>query len=256
MTRLNLRLLARPQAVAAAWAVFDRPDRIGTSVARLLTSGLEPRCLELMNKNALEHGVLEASGLACSGYAALLIELDGHPESLESRLATCASVCEQNGATDVRLALDEGSRRRLWKGRRQIAVAVSEAHPHKISEDIGVPVGRIPETLQAIDEISNRYEVSNVVFGHAGDGNLHVSFLADDPDTRRDKVEPAVRALMVETKDLGGTISAEHGIGTCKRHFMHLAFAPQELEMMRKIKQLWDPAGLLNPGKILPDPPM
>jgi glycolate oxidase len=254
MTRLNLRLTARPQAVAAAWAVFARPEQVGRAVQSVLSAGLEPRCLEFMNRIALEHGILEHSGFACEGEAALLVELDGHTESLEPRLAACAQHCEEAGADDVRLALDEAARRRLWKGRRQVATALTEAHPYKISEDIAVPVGRIPEMLTTVEDIGRKHGLEVAVFGHAGDGNLHVDFLADDPDTRREHVEPAIRELMVAAKDFGGTISAEHGVGTCKRRFMHLAFPPQELDLMRRIKTLWDPTGLLNPGKLLPDP--
>jgi glycolate oxidase len=286
LTRIQLRLVSLPREVAALWAVFDDLGHASTAISSLLRSGYDPRCLELIDAVALAHGAAEISGLtggpprtAATGKAgggetrggetgggktgggkidrpgagaALLVELDGHGSSIEPRLLGCGEICEQSGATDVRVATDESSRRRLWAARRQISTSLKEAHPHKVSEDIGVPLGCIGEMIEEIARIGRKHSVETAVYGHAGDGNLHVNFLADTPEAKKRLIETAATELMVATLAHGGTLSAEHGIGSAKKRWMAAQFPPQELDMMRSMKKLWDPKNLLNPKKLFP----
>jgi glycolate oxidase len=255
LTRLQLRLISRPRGVGALWAVFEELADATAAISSLLRSGNDPRCLELIDEVCFAHGVAEASGFACSGKAALLVELDGHEESIEPRLLACGEICERSGASDVRVATDESSRRRLWAGRRQISSTLKEAHPYKISEDIGVPLGCIGEMIEAVARLGQKHDVQTAVYGHAGDGNLHVNLLADSAAQKERLLDSAATELMMLTLSHGGTLSAEHGIGSSKRRWMAAQFPPQELELMRRLKKLWDPQNLLNPEKLLPDPP-
>jgi len=255
--RITLRLLPRPRATAAAIASFDSLTAAGRAVIALGRSGLQPCVLELMDGTSVDH-IRQGSAYRFPDGAegVLLLEVDGDPERVEADLAACAEVCEASGAMDVRLATDEAQRRRLWKARRGVSEALAAAHRHKTSDDIAVPVGEMDATVTRIAEIGERHQVLTAVFGHAGDGNLHVNLLADDDDHEdvARRFEAARVDLFHHALHVGGTLSGEHGIGLAKRKFMVLEHAPQELEMMRAIKNLWDPLGLLNPGKLLPDP--
>jgi len=253
-TRIQLRLIAKPRSVAAAWATFPSLEEAAGAVRDLLVSGLEPRCLEIMDEESLSHGALEKAGMAPEGKAAILLEMDGWEDVVEERLPAAGEICETHNVLDIHVAQDAASRRRLWEGRRAVSSLLKEAFPWKISEDIGVPVGRMPEVMEAIVGIGRKHGVKVAVYGHAGDGNLHTNILAPDPETRNKLIETAVTELMIIAVEHGGTLSAEHGIGSSKKRWMEIQHPPQELEMMRGIKSLWDPKGLLNPGKIFPSP--
>ena len=125
-----------------------------------------------------------------------------------------------------------------------------------LADDMAVPIYNVPKALAAFEDISNQYDIHIPAYGHAGDGNLHVNLLSDDADAEEAarRFHAARVDLFHHTLHLGGTLSGEHGIGLAKRDFMILEHGPQELEMMRAIKKLWDPLGLLNPGKLLPAP--
>jgi glycolate oxidase len=261
VTRIQLRLVARPRAVAALWVDFSHMESAGEAISVLLRSGLNVRCLEVIDEVAWRHAGFDAASNADAGAAteaqttpkaALLIELDGHEDALEARLLACGEICEAAGALDSRVAADAASRRRLWASRRRISTALSEAAPHKISEDIAVPVGCIGEMCRAIKRIGRDHEVQTAVYGHAGDGNLHVNLLAQTAAQKARLLDRAVTELMLEALAFGGTLTAEHGIGTAKKRWMAAQFPPQELALMQQIKRLWDPGGLLNPKKIFP----
>ncbi len=252
-TRIQLRLIAKPGFAAALWASFPNLGCAARAVQDLLFSGADPRCIELMDAESLAHGALEKASMAPEGEAAVLVELDGWEEDPENRVNVAGKVCEANQAINIAIALDERSRRRLWEGRRAVSTLLKEAFPWKISEDIGVPVGRIPEVIESIHELGKKHGVETAVYGHGGDGNLHVNFLAPDLETKKRLLDLAVTELMVLAVRNGGTLSAEHGIGSAKKRWMEIQHPPQELDLMRSIKALWDPKGLLNPGKIFPD---
>ncbi|MCD6499754.1 MAG: FAD-binding protein [Deltaproteobacteria bacterium] len=253
-TRLQLRLLARPRTVGAVWASFPTFEAAGRAVSALLRSGLDLRCLELIDHASLTYGVLETSGLAAQGKAALLAEMDGWEEDMTPRLAEAGQVCEREGAVDVNLALDAASLRRLWSGRRHLSDALKKSHPHKLSEDVTVPVGRVGQMMSEAWAIGTRHDIEVAVYGHAGDGNLHVNFLPHSAGERQTVEQTAAAELIKTALDLGGTLSGEHGVGLTKRAWMVLRHGPEELSMMRRIKASWDPVGLLNPGKLLPSP--
>jgi len=255
--RITLRLLPKPRATAAAVASFDSLAAAGQAVIAIGRSGLQPSVLELLDGPSVDH-IRSGSAYRFPEGAGgvLLLEVDGDPERVEAELTACAEVCEASGALDVRLATNEAQRRRLWDARRRVSEALEAAHKHKTSDDIAVPLGEMHTTVTRIAEIGERHRLLTAVFGHAGDGNLHVNLLADDddPEDVARRFEAARVELFHHALHVGGTLSGEHGIGLAKRKYMVLEHAPQELDMMRAIKKLWDPLGLLNPGKLLPDP--
>ncbi len=165
-------------------------------------------------------------------------------------------MCEAEGARDVIVARDDADRERLWKTRRVCSVALREAYKFKQSEDTVVPPSSIPEMLRRVDAIGARHKLETATFGHAGDGNLHINILSQE--TVRDaafaaRVDAALADLFKATLDLGGTLSGEHGIGIAKARYMAWEQSAEVIDWQKRLKRMWDPANLLNPGKIFVD---
>ncbi len=172
---------------------------------------------------------------------------------MEASLLRCGGVCEELGATDVIIARDDADRERLWSARRSSSRALREAHAFKLSEDIVVPPGSIAEMLSRVDSIAAKERLMTATFGHAGDGNLHVNVLTDED--HRDaavaaRIGSALGGVFRAALDLGGTLSGEHGIGISKARYMAWEQSAEVLGWQKRLKRLWDPRELLNPGKI------
>ena len=183
----------------------------------------------------------------------LLLDVEGDEDSLPTLLGTVGSACEGEGLLEMDVATDGVARERLWAARRALSPALKTIAPGKINEDVVVPVSQMPALVAGVQALSARFALPIVTFGHAGNGNLHVNILYHPDDagqnTRAQAALPEVFALVLA---LGGTLSGEHGIGLAKRDFMPAAFNPATLALMRAIKHAFDPAGILNPGKLLP----
>ncbi|MBT8495002.1 MAG: FAD-binding protein [Deltaproteobacteria bacterium] len=253
VTAATVRLIPRPRGTATLLATFDAREQAGAAVKRLCRSGLWPRTLELIDATTLAIVRTAASkALPPGDGSALLIELDG--PSAESDAEVCGELLTD--AVHVAAATTEAERRNLWEARRGISPALKSRYPHKISEDICVPRGRIPEMLAAIDDIATSSAIPMAAYGHAGDGNLHVNFLFSEArdSAAEGNLHRALRTLFERTIALGGTLSGEHGIGVLKREFMPIEHDELSLSYQRKLKALWDPEGRMNPGKVLPEP--
>jgi glycolate oxidase len=255
-TEITVKLLPKPTGVVTLLAVFPLISSAGEAISAILHRGFRPRALELMDRSAIDHVRPKAQYRFPEGAGAVaIIELDGEPEGLEAAMLRCAGACEENGALDVLVAKDEAERRRLWHARRITSPSLREAHKHKIAEDIVVPRGQIPEMLRRVEAMSARYELPVATFGHAGDGNLHVNLLCDEdahsPPVKR-RIDGALETLFRDTLELRGTLSGEHGIGLSKAKYMSLEQSASLIEWQKKLKRLWDPLDLLNPGKIFP----
>ena len=255
ITEAILRLLAKPRFVSTARAEFLSLDDACRAVNNILSGGIVPATLELMDQTAIaciEEGM--ELGLPLDVEAILLVETDGSDQgAVEREVDSAARVCEQSGARTVSVARNEVERERLWEARRSIGPSLGRKAPNKLGEDITVPRSAIPEAIRRIKAISVRYGLPIVVFGHAGDGNLHPNILFDmrNPE-QRGKVESMVEAIFGVALDLGGVLSGEHGIGTFKRPYVLQALGATAVDVQRRIKQALDPQNILNPGKVLP----
>jgi len=252
VTEIILKLLPRPQAVRAFLAQF--PDAVSASeaVTRMIAGGHRPRTLEFLDGHVLEH--LRRKGgysIPSAAGSMLLVELDGEAEGLEPQMLAAAQVCEEAGAVELHVATDEARRRQMWEMRRNANPALKEQHRFKVSEDVVVPRAAIPEMIRRLDRLAAEHDVYVATFGHAGDGNLHVNVLADDQQVI-ERIEPVLVGIFKNALELGGTLSGEHGIGLAKRRFMELEQSEELLRLQRGVKRLFDPQGLLNPGKLLP----
>jgi glycolate oxidase len=191
-------------------------------------------------------------GLNTSVAASIIMETDGSDEATVQReIDACAHVCRESGASSVKIAQNEAERANLWKARRSMSPSLARKAPNKLGEDITVPRSAIPQVVQRLRKISEKYELPIVIFGHAGDGNLHPNILFDkrDPDQWA-RVEKMVAEIFQASIDLGGTLSGEHGVGVLKRPYLEKALGPVSIGVQRSIKQALDPLNILNPGKI------
>lgn len=252
ITEATLRLVARPQAKKTMLGIFSSLDAAAETVTGILHAGVVPSSLELMDQRSI-HCVEDYLhlGLPRDAEAILLIESDGMPEAVESEAKTIAEVCQRMKVHSFQTAADAKEAAMLWQARRSISPAISKLRPSKIGEDICVPRSAVPEMIRRVQKISDKFSLPIVIFGHAGDGNLHPNILTD----RRDKeemvrVEQAIAAIFEAAVDLGGTLSGEHGVGITKKPFLSLEFTPELIKLMKNLKRAVDPQGVLNPGKI------
>ena len=185
----------------------------------------------------------------------LLVEADGDHDTLPWLLSALGAAAEGEGLLSLDVAADGVARDRLWAARRALSPALRTIAPGKINEDVVVPVSRIPELVAGVEALSARSRLPIVAFGHAGNGNLHVNIMyhPDDADESA-RAQAALPQVFELALALGGTLSGEHGIGLAKRGFMARAFDPATLAAMHAVKRALDPDGILNPGKVLPDP--
>jgi len=256
ITEALVRLVTKPKAVRTARAEFPSLEDASRTVNAILSAGVVPATLEMMDETAIaciEEAM--ALGLPLDVEAMLIIETDGADEETVVReIETAARVCRENGARAVSVAQTEADRDRLWRARRSVSPSLARKAPNKLGEDITVPRSAIPEAVRRIKAISADYGLPIVVFGHAGDGNLHPNILFDKRDEEEwNKVEQIVAEIFQVALNLDGTLSGEHGVGTLKRPFMHQALGSLSLDVQRRIKEAFDPLGILNPGKVLPD---
>jgi glycolate oxidase len=256
ITQALLKLIARPRFAQTALAEFTTIVQACDTVNAILAAGIMPATIELMDRTAI--ACVEESmhlGLAQEPEAFLLIETDGQDEeSVTREIKAATQLCNQGGATRVTLAGNAEERNALWKARRSMAPALARRAPNKLGEDITVPRSAIPQAVTGLKAISAKYGLPIVIFGHAGDGNLHPNILFDKRDPEQwQKVEKMVGEEFDLALALGGTLSGEHGIGTLKRPYLQKALGEVSVEMQKRIKRAFDPLNILNPGKILPD---
>ncbi len=256
ITEALLRLTSKPKFARTALVEFPALEDASQAVNAILLAGIVPATLELMDETAL--ACIEEAlhlGLPLDVEATLLVETDGSDEAAVLReIEAVAKVCQENGARQVKVARDEAERSKLWQGRRSVSPALARKAPNKLGEDITVPRSAIPEAVRELKTISSKYGLPIVIYGHAGDGNLHPGILFDKRDPEQwAKVEQMAAEEFSLALKLGGTLSGEHGVGALKRPYMEQALGPISLEVQKSIKAALDPLNILNPGKIFPD---
>jgi glycolate oxidase len=256
ITEALLRLVAKPKHVRTALVDYPHLDDASRTVNAILSAGMVPATIELMDETAL--ACIEGAfhlGLSVDVEASLLIETDGADEDTVVReIDAIARICRECGARQVRVAKDETERSSLWKARRSVSPALARVAPNKLGEDITVPRSAIPEAIRQLKGVSVKYGLPIVIFGHAGDGNLHPNILFDkrNPDEWIKVEQMAAEEFEIALR-LGGTLSGEHGVGALKRPYIGSALGDVSIDIQKRIKAALDPLNILNPGKILPD---
>jgi glycolate oxidase len=252
IAQVTLRLLPLPEARRTLLAIFNDVRQAGQAVHRIRASGVVPAKIELMDNWMLQRiEELSPLGLPLDAAAILLFELDGSAASVAPETQAVLRLCEAAGAVKARAAQDAQDSDKLWGARRAAFSAVFSSAPTVLAEDVTVPVSKIPELIDRVVAIRQRHDVTIVLIGHAGDGNLHPSVLTDRGNAEHyARAEKAVHEIFAAALELGGALSGEHGIGLEKRKFLKQAMQPQAIELLRQIKSVFDPKGILNPGKI------
>ena len=252
--RLWLKVLPIPAATAAAVASFGDAEAAGEAANDILAAGILPAKLEFLDRRCIECVNAREPGTFDGGAAAaLMMEFDGSAASVAAELEEATARVKKAGAGRVEAAGGKAEAERLWQARRGVSPALGMLAPHKTNEDVCVPRSRVPALLAFVAALEEEYGVPVPTFGHVGDGNLHVNFMYDRRVAeQRASVAEAVGKLMEEVVALGGTITGEHGVGLAKAPFLPLEQGDAEFAYARRIKSFFDPAGLLNPGKIFP----
>lgn len=253
ITKVTVRLVPFPKYRRSILATFDKLPTAAQAVADIMAAGVIPATLEIMD-NATIRAVedFKKIGLPVSAGAMLLAELDGVADAaVADEAATAEKVIRESGATSVEFAADDESRERIWEARRTALAALARVRPTTILEDVTVPLDKLAEMVAKIEDVARKHSLSVGTFGHAGDGNLHPTFLTDERDAAEmERVEEAIKEIFEAAIAMGGTVSGEHGIGFSKARFLPLEVGEPAMEVMRRIKNALDPNGILNPGKM------
>ncbi len=252
VTEITLRLLPLPKSVKTLIAFYDKMETAAETVSEIIRQGLMPRTIEYMDNASIRcvRNYLKMD-MPSAVDALLIIEVDGSEAAVQQSAEAVSSLCMAKGALKVDLARTPEAAEDLWRARKSISPALYRLAPDKINEDIVVPRSRIPDMVAKIRELSGRTGLTMVSFGHAGDGNIHFNIMLDKKDSAAlEKADAAVDEIFDYTLELGGTISGEHGIGISKAPYMKKEVPPQMMALMKRIKKAFDPAGILNPGKM------
>ena len=256
ITKIKVRLLRVPPSVATMLAAFPSIETASQAVSAVIGHGIVPAALEMMDKVTV--GAVEAhyhAGYPTDAGAVLLVEVDGIPESTRELMAAIKKILADNHGYAMREAQTPAERDLLWAGRKGAIGALGRIKPNYYLHDGVVPRSRLPQVLSAVGEIGEHYKLPVANVFHAGDGNLHPNILFDMRDRQvLHQVEAAGEEMLRAVVDLGGTLSGEHGIGLEKSAFMPWIFTDDDLDAMHRVKDVFDSRGILNPGKIFPDP--
>ena len=252
ITEITLKINPRPTAVKTGLARFGTLKDAGQAVTDIMHSGIIPSVLEILDENTIkvlrENGGMDLP----DAMAIILVETDGYTEAEVSfQMDRVIDIFNKNRATRIRTADSTEVAEELWLARKSAGSVAAQLRTNNVSEDVAVPISKVPDLLTGISAIVRKYDLPFVIFGHAGDGNLHPKVMYDsaDPDQTK-RAGQAVDEIFKITCDLGGTLTGEHGIGLSKAPFMALEHDPVELNIMGRVKKLFDPNNILNPGKM------
>jgi len=255
VTKITVRLLPLPEARQTTLAIFDRLEDAAATVSAIIAAKVLPTTLELMDDIVIDR--LEAykrAGLPRDATAVLLIEVDGSERGVARQLELVAEIARRGGAREVKVARTAAEADALWVSRRGAFAAMARSRPTIMVEDATVGRDHIPEMVATIKRLSHEYDVQVGILAHAGDGNMHPLIMTDLRDAAEmQRVERFTTELFKAALAMGGTLSGEHGIGNLKKQYMSWQHGALGVEMMRQLKAAFDPNGILNPGKVLPD---
>jgi glycolate oxidase len=251
ITKIYLRLIPKPEAWEDAMAVYDSIEDAIASLRAVLQSGIQPAVAEFMDAACVQAVSSLLGHRLPSGQAYVLFQCDGYPEAVQREMQRIRTICESHRMSEWLSAADEAARKMIWLVRRHVSDALKYVSPFKFSQDISVPPAAIGDYMQFLRELGQAHGLRILGYGHLGDGNIHVNVLRMDmaPDIWETKKPIVTEAIFAEAVRIGGTLSGEHGIGLTKKAYMPLMFSGDDLALMQRIKEAFDPKGLLNPGK-------
>jgi glycolate oxidase subunit GlcD len=252
---ITVKLTPRPQTVRTLLADFMSVDAAAHVTSAIIASGIVPAALEFMDGQTIRvvEDSIYAAGYPRDAEAILLIELDGLEAGVSADLEAVRRICIAGGARNVKVARDDAERMKLWQGRKKAFGAMGRMAPHLIVQDAVIPRTRLPEILDTIRKIGEKYRVVVCNVFHAGDGNLHpnIPYSADDPE-ESERVHKAMTEIMQACIDAGGSITGEHGVGLDKMGYMEAIFSENSLNAMCELRGVFDPERRSNPGKVVP----
>lgn len=256
VTKMILKIIRAPEAVKTMLAIYESVEDAGNTVSAIIAEGIVPATLEMMD-NLVMKAVEESvhAGYPLDAAAVLIIELDGMSDGMERQAEKVMEICKRHNVREVRLAKSDAERAELWAGRKGAFGAVARLRPSYLVCDGTVPRTKLPEVLKRVMEVGKKYDLPIGNVFHAGDGNLHPLILFDERNKEElARVYKAGTEILKICADAGGTISGEHGIGTEKLKEMSFVFTEDDIELMRQIKNAFDPSNIINPGKVVPSP--
>jgi glycolate oxidase len=252
ITKVLLRLIPKPAAKRTMVATFAQMDHAAEAVSAIIAAQIIPCTLEFLDRTTI-HCVEDYAkiGLPLDCEALLLMETDGHPAVVAEEAASMEKICRQRGCLEVRVAKDEEEGTKLASARRSAFSALARVAPTTILEDATVPRSELARMIRFVEAAAKKHKLRIGTFGHMGDGNLHPTFLTDERNKEEmHRVEEAFKEIFDEAIRLGGTITGEHGIGLAKKSFLPRFAGDAQMRVMRELRRVLDPAGILNPGKM------
>jgi glycolate oxidase len=255
VTKAIVRIMRRPEAVMTLLAGFASIDEAGEAVSAIISSGIVPAAVEMMDRLTIEAAEAAVHPQFPDANAILIVELDGPRGEVDELFGTVEAICRSAGATTLEVAADAAARARIWKGRKAAFAAMGRVSPNYYVQDGVVPRTRLPEVLRRIRELEARsgLRIGNVF--HAGDGNLHPLICYDESiPGQAEQAEAVASEILGYCIDAGGAITGEHGVGADKKYAMPRMFTDADLETMQLLRCAFDPAGICNPGKVFPTP--
>jgi glycolate oxidase len=254
-TKIWLRVVPSPETVKTLVAFFDSTHEAGEAVSTIVQGGVVPGAIEMMDARAIEASEQMGQAGWSTRAAALLVELDGAERECEARFDEVVAICERCGSDDVRIARDEAERALFWKMRKAAFPAMGRISPNYFVQDGVIPRTKLPEVLERIDEMAREYDLIVANVFHAGDGNLHPLVCYDGRvEGEAERAEELSGLIIDACLDAGGSITGEHGVGVDKKKHMPKMFDEPDLDAFQRLRCAFDPAGLANPGKLMPTP--
>lgn len=254
-TKITVKLIPPPEKIETIRAYFSSIKEAANTVSAIIAAKIVPRALEFVDEECIKAvNVYTGFSVPKGTKALLLIEVDGSDETVQKDAQKVIEICNANNAFEVERANTEEEKDSLWAIRRSISPALYAISSGKVNEDICVPRSKVTQMLESISEIGKKHNFTIANFGHAGDGNIHVNILTEPSNPGElERAEEAVEEIFAKVVEFGGTLSGEHGIGNTKSKYLSLEIGPVEMQIMKNIKKLLDPNGILNPGKIFHD---
>lgn len=252
ITKVLLRLIPKPAAKKTMVATFAQMDHAADAVSAIIAAQIIPCTLEFLDRMTV-HCVEDYAkiGLPLDCEALLLMETDGHPAVVAEEAAQMERICRERGCREIRIAKDEAEATKLASARRTAFSALARVAPTTILEDATVPRSELAKMIRFVEAVAKKFKLRIGTFGHMGDGNLHPTFLTDERNKEEmHRVEEAFKEIFDEAIRLGGTITGEHGVGLAKKSFLPKFAGDAQMRVMRELRRVLDPNGILNPGKM------